>query len=344
MSAAPPWPLAETRSSSRGPSSPARFRCASTRPRPRAAPARRPARRWRSRAPSQNDSARRNAQAPVEGLARAAVEIARGTVQHQRFGRAPHRTAKDRSPRPRAPAFHTATGRRVFRRRFVAVQLRHVQRRPPRDLLHARGNLVHENADAAHSRAGGDFRRPFGRNVARAAWVKVEPDGGGAAVHAASASSRVGDAADLQDHAATSRRSARFRVVRFHQVLAHQERGVPGIAQPGDIAGVRMPAFRSRGWRPPGMCSARRSDVSSVTSKVAPGLRLFTPDRGRSPLPHGHIQFPAGRALPPGPPFRKRAARSRKSRISRSASIAGNQQKSHPRRAPPPRQSALPQS
>ena len=63
--------------------------------------------------------------------------------------------------------------------------------------------LIHENAHAPHARRN-DLRRALGRDVPRAFDIEVESNGVAPPAMAAAASSAVGDAADLEDHAATS--------------------------------------------------------------------------------------------------------------------------------------------
>jgi hypothetical protein len=139
----------------------------------------------------------RHSQPPVEGQAGSR------TIQQHSFSRTivPPRKVEDFS---HAHGFPYRQRGGVIRRRFVAVQLRHVQRRDAGDFPDAFTRFVDEHADAPHAgrrlNPGGALRR----QVARAAPVEIEADGGGATRDSRGGVLLVGDAADLEDHAATS--------------------------------------------------------------------------------------------------------------------------------------------
>src|ERR1035441_6997229 len=91
---------------------------------------------------------------------------------------------------------------------LVAVQLGHIEMRDARDLLNARGRRVDKDADATHARGSRDFAGAIRRDIAWAARVEVEAEGGGAAFDRRRGVRLAGDAADLEDHAATNAPSA----------------------------------------------------------------------------------------------------------------------------------------
>ena len=88
------------------------------------------------------------------------------------------------------------------------MQLRDIQARDTGDLFYAAAGLVHEDADAKHALGGEDFGGSFGRDVARAARVEIEAHGGSAGLDGGGGVGLIGDAADFQNHAATSCRRA----------------------------------------------------------------------------------------------------------------------------------------
>ncbi len=139
---------------------------------------------------------------PVERLTRAAEQFARRSIQQQRFGGAIAK-AREIEIRAHAHGFPHRERSWITVRRFLAVQLRHVERRCARDLLDARRRFIDEHTHAPHARRRHNFRRPLRRDVARAARIEIETDGGGAALNRRGGVLLVGDAADLDDHAAT---------------------------------------------------------------------------------------------------------------------------------------------
>src|ERR1035438_5289669 len=72
---------------------------------------------------------------------------------------------------------------RISVRCFRAMQLRHVELRHAGNLLDARRRLIDEHADAPHTHRRGNFGRALRRDVARAARIKIETDGGSATLN-----------------------------------------------------------------------------------------------------------------------------------------------------------------
>ena len=138
--------------------------------------------------------------APIECLAGAAVQVAGRAIQQEGLGGS---VAIDRETEVcrHARRFPYGDRLRIAVRGFLAMQLRHVQRRNARGLFHPRGRLVHKHAHAPHARrrfnAGGSFRR----EIARAARVEVEADGRGARIDGGGSIFLIGDAADFENGA-----------------------------------------------------------------------------------------------------------------------------------------------
>ena len=220
-------------------------------------------------------------------------------------------------------AFQMRDARGILGDRF-AVELRDIEARRCARFRRSRAGDSFTNTPTRRTPGRRESRAAlFGRDVARAARIEIEADGGGARVDGRRCILRVGDAADFDHHAATSFRSARGGIARFHQMLAHQERVDPAARKRGDIARVVNAALADLN-APAGMCSARRSEVSSVTSKVVRS-RLFTPMISAPEAMRG-VEFARGRGPRPARPCRYRAASSRKSRSSRSVEDRGDQQ------------------
>src|SRR4051812_22248854 len=88
------------------------------------------------------------------------------------------------------------------------MQLRDIQFRGPPDLLDTAGRLVHKHADSPDPGASSDLGRLLRRNVSRAPPIEVKPDRICAALDRGRGVVLIRDAADLDDHSLTSRRSS----------------------------------------------------------------------------------------------------------------------------------------
>src|ERR1019366_8250079 len=214
-------------------------------------------------------------QIPIEGEPGAAVEFGGGTVEQQGIGGAIVQLRKIEIGGD-ARGFPDSDAGGILGGRFVAVQLRHVERGKAGDLRDSRRGFVDEHAHAEGTRRG-DAGRGFGREVSRALGIEVEADGGGATGNGGIGVGLVGDAAHLEHHAATSFRRAAAGSPDFIKCSPTRKAWYPAARRRTISAASWMPLSLTAS-APAGICSARASEVSSVTSKVE-RLRLLTPIR-----------------------------------------------------------------